>query len=299
MMVLSFEESRAQAQLLAEQLEVTHGQVEVHRFPDGESRVKVPSPLPPTVLFFLSLDHPNQKLIELVLAVAASRSQGCERAILVAPYLCYMRQDMEFEPGQAVSQRIIGELLSSRLEGVITVDPHLHRINDLSESFIHCPSVSLPAAGVIGHYLGTQRQRDGTGNTQRWILVGPDEESEQWVRAAADTSGLPFCITRKERFGDRDVRVVLPDQDFDGRHAILLDDVISSGHTIQQAAIALRAAGCTQVDAACTHALFAAGATKALQQAGVSRIISCNSIPHTTNCIDLSPLLATAVRNMT
>lgn len=292
MMILSFDSSRVQAQQLADELGVPHQQVEVHRFPDGESRVKVPSPLPEQVIFFLSLDDPNQKLVELLLAIAASRKQGCQQAYLVAPYLCYMRQDIEFEPGQAVSQLIIGELLSSRIEGVITVDPHLHRINDLSESFTHCKTKSLLAARVIGSYLAEQKL-----NSDR-ILVGPDEESEQWVRAAAETSGLPYGVATKQRFGDRDVKVALPNGDFQGKHAIILDDVISSGHTIQQAAMALLEAGCSRVDAACTHALFAPGATAALQQAGVSRIISCNSIPHETNCIDLSPMLAKAVSDM-
>ncbi|MBA54598.1 MAG: phosphoribosylpyrophosphate synthetase [Pseudomonadales bacterium] len=294
MMILSFDSSRTQAQQLADQLGLPHQPVEVHHFPDGESRVKVPSPLPQKVIFCVSLHNPNQKLIELLLAIAASRKQGCREAYLVAPYLCYMRQDIEFEPGQAVSQLIIGELLSSRIEGIITVDPHLHRINDLSESFIHCKTTSLLAAGVIGAFL----EKDNRNSDNARILVGPDAESEQWVKAAADTSGLPYCVASKERFGDRDVKVSLPKVDFQGKHAIILDDVISSGHTIQQAALALTEAGCSQVDAACTHALFAPGATAALQQAGVSKIISCNSIPHETNCIDLSPLLAEAVSKM-
>ena len=290
MMVLGFNSSHPEARLLAEALNAPYETIEVHRFPDGESRVKVPAPLPETVVFFLSLNDPNAKLIELILAVKASRKQGCAQAILVAPYLCYMRQDIEFEPGQAVSQLIIGELLSDYLDGVITVDPHLHRIHDLSESFIHAKTESLLAASLIGSYL-----KDGPEDR---ILVGPDEESEQWVQAAALTSGLPFCVASKQRRGDRDVEVALPPVDFSGKHVVLLDDVISSGFTIQQAAIELIKAGCTQVDAACTHALFAPGAMEALQQAGVTDIISCNSIPHNTNRIDLSPLLAGAVLRM-
>ena len=294
MTILSFGTSGMQAQQLADQLGMSHQQIEVHHFPDGESRVKVPSPLPEKVIFFISLDNPNQKLIELLLAVEASRKHGCREAILVAPYLCYMRQDIEFEPGQAVSQLIIGELLSSHIDGIITVDPHLHRINSLAQSFTHCKTASLLAAGVIGSYLKEQRETE----TSNRILIGPDEESEQWVKVAAETSGLDFCVAKKERFGDRDVEVSLPERDFQGTHAILLDDVISSGHTIKQAAMALLEAGCTQVDAVCTHALFAPGAMAALQQAGVSNIISCNSIPHETNRIDLSPLLAEAVAKM-
>ena len=287
MVVLGFESSWQQATRLAQCLSVPCSLIQCHRFPDGESRIKVPTGLPPTVLFVVSLDNPNAKLIELLLAVAASRRHGCQRAILVAPYLCYMRQDIEFEPGQAVSQLIIGDLLSSRLDGIITVDPHLHRINHLSESFTHCEAISLSAAGEIGRYL-----KPGADNR---MLVGPDEESEQWVKTASDTSGLPYCIARKVRHGDRDVEVALPDENLSGKHAILLDDVISSGHTIKQAAQALMRAGCVQVDAVCTHGLFAPGAPEALTEAGITQVVSCNSIPHPSNQIDLSPLIKDAV----
>lgn len=287
MIVLGFEHSREQAKALAATLNVACKLVQVHRFPDGESRVTVPVDLPETVVFLLSLDQPNSKLIELLLAQASARKHGCKRAILVAPYLCYMRQDIEFEPGQAVSQLIIGDLISQHFDAVITVDPHLHRISKLSEAFTHCTAVSLSAAGLIGKHLA--------GSDPATLLVGPDEESEQWVSVAAQQSGRPWCVASKIRSGDRQVQVSLPERDYQGMHAILLDDVISSGHTIKQAALALLAAGCSRVDVACTHALFAPGAEAALQEAGVRSVMSCNSIPHSSNQIDLSPLLAEAL----
>ena len=89
--------------------------------------------------------------------------------------------------------------------------------------------------------------------------------------------------------------VQLPNVDFEKRRAILVDDVISSGHTMQQAAIALKLAGATTVDCACTHALFAPGATEALAQAGVNTVMSCNTIAHSSNCIDVSAILAQAI----
>jgi len=289
-MVLGFDSSQQQAQLLADQLAVPCAKINVHQFPDGESRVTVPTDLPGTVLFMLSLDNPNAKLIQLILALEASRRHGCRNAILIAPYLSYMRQDIEFEPGQAVSQLIIGDLLSARLEGVVTIDPHLHRISHLSDSFTQCTAISLSAAAAIGQHL-----KAGSENR---ILVGPDEESEQWVKTAAEISGLPYCIASKVRHGDRNVEVSLPQVNFKEMHAILLDDVISSGHTIKQAAITLLHAGCRQVDAVCTHALFATGAMAELRNAGVSNIFSANSIPHATNSIDLTGLIADAIRKL-
>jgi len=286
-MILGFAASARQSQALAQHMNVSCKLIQVHRFPDGESKITVPTELPATVIFLLSLDHPNDKLVELILAIGAARAQGAERVLLVAPYLCYMRQDMEFEPGQAISQLIIGDLLSRHVDAIVTVDPHLHRINNLSESFTHCQAVSLSAAASIGDYLKSCGEE--------LLLVGPDEESEQWVKVAAQASGLPWCVAHKERLGDRDVQVSLPAGEYQGKTAMLLDDVISSGHTIKQAAQALMAAGCSEVKAVCTHALFAEGAEQALQQAGVRSIVSCNSIPHPSNHIDLSPLLAAAL----
>ena len=288
MIVLGFEGSRNQTEKLAAQLQVPFDLIKVHRFPDGESCVTVPIGLPETVVFMQSLDQPNQKLIELLLAESAARKHGCKQSVLVAPYLCYMRQDIEFEPGQAISQLIIGDLLSKCFDTVITIDPHLHRIKTLDEAFTHCEAISLSAAGLIGTHL--------SNNAENAILVGPDEESEQWVKVAAKHSGMPWCVASKVRSGDRNVKVALPKVDFQGKHAILLDDVISSGHTMKEAAEALLEAGCTRVDAACTHALFAAGAEQALKASGVNSVISCNSIPHQSNRIDLSPLFAETLR---
>lgn len=290
-LVLGFEASRDQAQRLAVQLDSPWDQVRVHRFPDGESRVTVPTSLPDTVIFMLSLDQPNGKLIELLLARSAAGKHGCKKAILVAPYLCYMRQDIEFEPGQAVSQMIIGDLLSRHFDAVITVDPHLHRIHSLSEAFTQCTAISLSAAGLIGSHIGNNLAAAKPNS----LLVGPDEESAQWVKVAAEESGLPWCVASKIRSGDRKVAVSLPNGEYEGVHAILLDDVISSGHTIKEATLALLEAGCCGVDVACTHALFAEGAEQALKTAGVGQVISCNSIPHPSNGIDLSTLLAEAL----
>ncbi|MAR93050.1 MAG: phosphoribosylpyrophosphate synthetase [Pseudomonadales bacterium] len=289
MLILGFGEDAA-PRALAAALKVPAKSIQVHHFPDGESSVRVPTGLPATVIFYLSLHHPNAKLVELLLARAAAVAHGCERAILVAPYLCYMRQDKEFEPGQAVSQRIIGELLSRHFSAVITVDPHLHRIQHLGQALPHCQARSLSAAPLLG-----QRLAQWYPNA---LLVGPDAESEQWVSAAAGSSGLGYTVAEKVRHGDRNVAVSLPAGNYRDRHAILLDDVISSGHTMKQAAMALRQAGCQRVDAACTHALFAPGAEAALTDAGITEIISCNSIPHPSNRIDLSPLLAAAVAEL-
>ncbi|MCZ4328253.1 ribose-phosphate pyrophosphokinase-like domain-containing protein, partial [Brachybacterium paraconglomeratum] len=82
---------------------------------------------------YRSLDQPNEKLVELLLAARTARTLGAPHLTLVAPYLPYMRQDIAFSPGEAVSQRIVGPFLASLVDAVITVDPHLHRVASLRD----------------------------------------------------------------------------------------------------------------------------------------------------------------------
>lgn len=289
--ILAFPDSIDAATRLATQLQVPLDVIDVHRFPDGESLVTIPDQMAKTVIFFRSLHDPNAKLIELLLAIETARQNGCKRVILITPYLCYMRQDMAFKPGQAVSQRIIGQMLSEWVDDLITVDPHLHRISHLNMALPYCNSVCATATTALGQFLRT--------HTTNALLVGPDEESRQWVQQVAEVAGLDFAVASKERFGDRDVRVTLPNVDVKGRHTVLVDDVISSGRTMIETAHALLASGASNVSAICTHALFAEGALAAMQDAGIDPIWSSDAIPHPSNAVDLTPALLDALRDIT
>jgi ribose-phosphate pyrophosphokinase len=109
-LLLGFPEYMAQTQALANAAGLPCGEVALHRFPDGETRVRLPEGLPRRLVLCRSLDRPDDKLISLILAAGAAREQGVETLFLVAPYLCYMRQETAFHPGEAVSQRIVGRL---------------------------------------------------------------------------------------------------------------------------------------------------------------------------------------------
>lgn len=290
MQVLAFPETLAPAQKLADAIGAELATIEIHRFPDGESLVTLPEKIAKTVIFFRSLHDPNAKLVELLLAIKTAREQGCKRIILVAPYLCYMRQDIAFKPGQAVSQRIIGAMLSEWVDDLVTVDPHLHRIEHLSEALPYCVSVAATASLALGKFI---REQGVQG-----LLVGPDEESAQWVKQVAQQAGLDFIIASKQRFGDRDVKVTLPPVDVQGRHAILVDDMISSGKTMIETAQMLKKAGASGVSAICTHALFATGALEEMNAAGIEPIWSSDSIPHASNAMELTDVLAEALQEL-
>jgi ribose-phosphate pyrophosphokinase len=286
-LVLGFPSYADAARRLAAKAALGYADVVVHRFPDGESQVRLPPALPDEVVFCVSLDRPNDKLVELELAACAARDLGARHLTLVAPYLCYMRQDMAFHPGEAVSQRIIGALLARHFETVITVDAHLHRTAELSAAIPVPHALNLSAAGAIGDWLVARGGRP--------VLLGPDEESAQWVREAAAAGHLDWGIAHKDRHGDRDVRVTLPGLDFAGRDVVLVDDVASTGHSLAAAARLLRDRGAGSIDVAVTHALFVGDALDLLRDAGVNQIASTDSVPHASNALALDGLLAAAL----
>jgi len=285
--VLGFPDYREPAQRVAARSGFEYDDIAVHRFPDGESLVRLPERLPPDVALYTSLDDPNRRLIELEFAAATAKELGAKRLTLIAPYLCYMRQDVAFRPGEAVSQHIVGALLARHFDTLITVDPHLHRVSRLSEAIPVRNAIALSAAPVISDWL----QQQG-GNP---LLIGPDEESEQWVSAIAAPGNFDYGVARKQRLGDSDVVISLPECAFEGRNVTLVDDVASTGHTLAEAARQIAERGASSVSVVVSHALFVNDALQILDDAGVENICSTDSIRHETNQLLLDEILFRAL----
>lgn len=260
--------------------------IALHHFPDWESLVRVRATPGAAAIVVRSLDDPNAKLVELLLAADALRRAGASSLTLVAPYLAYMRQDCVFTPGEPVSQRVVGALLGGAFDQVLTVEAHLHRVSALGEVF-PCRAESLPAAPALADWL---RKRVAGA-----LLVGPDEESEPWVQSLAALAGLPFRIGTKRRRGDAEVELSLPPLPAGASRAVLVDDIASTGATLAAGARALRDVGVASVDALVVHAVFAAGSLAALREAGIAHIVSTDTIPHPTNEVGVAPLLAAAL----
>lgn len=288
--LLYFDDERELATRIADAATMTPRKVERHRFPDGELRIALPSELPGRVVLLRSLDQPNEKLVEILLAARTARELGARHLTLITPYLAYMRQDIAFEPGQAVSQRIVGRFLGELFDAVMTVDPHLHRVARLSEAVPATDARALSAAPLLADLIAARRSNP--------LLVGPDAESAQWVATAAATHGFAHAVCTKIRRGDRAVEITLPDVDVRGRAVVLLDDVASTGRTLAEAAVLLRAAGAASVDVAVTHALFAGDALQVIGDAGVGEVWSTDCIAHPSNAVSVAPLFAKALNDM-
>jgi len=286
-LVLGFPDYGPQAERFAAAVGSAYADIELHRFPDGESLLRLPEQVPEHAILCRTLSDANRRLVELVLAAATARRLGAVRVTLVAPYLCYMRQDAAFRPGEAISQRIVGELLAQRFDALVTVDPHLHRTPRLGDAVPMARAVATSSTPLMAEWLAGRRRES--------LIVGPDEESDQWVRRIASAGGHEYCVARKRRLGDSDVSIELPDSEFDNRDVVLVDDVVSTGNTLAEAARQISAKGAASVAILVCHALFADGALERLRSAGVTEIISTDSIPHPSNRLHLDHLLAEAV----
>lgn len=289
-MLLAFDDEARLAESLAAALGWPLVFIGRHRFPDGETRLRLPPKLPQQVALLRGLQQPNDKLAELMLAAAGARELGAQQLSLVSPYLAYMRQDIEFTPGEVVSQRHLGRALAAWFDAVITIDPHLHRVPTMDAVVPGRRGVALTAAPLLGEFIA--RQVPGA------LLLGPDEEAEQWVSVAARGHGLDHAVCRKQRHGDHEVDVALPTVDVAGRAVVLFDDVASTGRTLISAARGVLSRGAASVDAVVTHALFVGDAAGAVRAAGVRHLWSSDSVPHASNAVSVVPLLAAALRGV-
>ncbi|OQM73420.1 ribose-phosphate pyrophosphokinase [Manganibacter manganicus] len=263
------------------------GAMETRRFPDGETYVRILSEVKgKAVDLVCTLARPDDGFLRLIFAADAARNLGARQVNLVAPYLSYMRQDRRFQSGEAVSSRSFARLVSSSFDRLLTVDPHLHRYSALSPLYT-MPTDTLHAAPLLADWIAAEVDKP--------LIIGPDEESDQWVSAIAARIGAPHAVLRKVRHGDRHVEVKLPDlSKWRGRQPVLADDIASSGNTLIEAARQLPLQGFVRPVVAVVHAIFADDSFQRLA-ALCDRIVSTDSVPHESSSVRLASLVAKAI----
>jgi ribose-phosphate pyrophosphokinase len=272
---------------IAEQIRILNGaeqgKADWGHFPDGESKFRILSDVRDKhIIIVCSLNRPDEKLIRLYFFSQLLRSMGAARIVLIAPYLSYMRQDKVFHPGEGIVAKYQAKLLSTMIDELITVDPHLHRIANLSDVFTIATSVKH-AAPAMSAWIKKE--------IPNAVLIGPDSESEQWVSKVAADCNCPFTVSEKIRKGDRDVNVQIKDMSaLQGRTPVLVDDIISTGRTMIETIKHLKENNFTTCICVAVHAVFADTAYQDLMAAGATKIISCNTIIHQSNGIDISQL---------
>lgn len=257
---------------------------DIRQFPDGETYLRINSEcLNRNILILCNLHKPNSKLLPLLYLCETLREMGCNKIFLICPYLPYMRQDIQFKTGEAVTSRFFAKLLSQYIDHLITIDPHLHRYHSLSQIY-SCETTVLQAHPVIVKWI--------KAHISQPFIVGPDSESEQWAASAASMINCPYLIMDKQRFGDKDVSVSTSStESFEGLTPVLIDDIISTGRTMIKAAEWLADNGLCPPVCIGVHALFSDDALPTMKAANIQQIITCSTIEHKTNGIDISQLL--------
>ena len=286
-LTLALPGNEALAHQLAQACGSDVGSIETRRFPDGESYVRLHGdPAGRAVDLVCTLDRPDPQFLSLVFAADAARELGASEVNLVAPYLAYMRQDKRFHDGESVTSRSFARLVSSTFDQLLTVDPHLHRHPTLSAVYT-IPTTTLHAAPLLADWIAQEVDQP--------LIVGPDEESEQWAGAIAARIGAPHAVLHKTRHGDRSVDIDAPDLSaWRDRTPVLVDDIASSGRTLIMAAHKLVEQGMRRPECVVVHALFAEDAWTHLVPL-FSRITSTDAVPHASNGIALAPLFVQAL----
>ena len=289
--ILALPGNETLAGVLARCLDGHLGGATVRPFPDGESYVRIEGDVAGRgVILVCTLDRPNEKTLPLLLLAATARDLGARRIGLVAPYLAYLRQDRRFRAGEGVTSAYFARLLSGAVDWLVTVDPHLHRHASLAELY-PIPVRALHAAAPVASWLGV--------HVPDAVLIGPDAESAQWVAAIAELAGAPSVVLDKVRHGDRDVEVSMPaSAPVRGRTPVLIDDIISTGRTMLATIAHLRHLGTAAPVCVGIHAVCADGAHQRLLAAGAARVVTCSTIAHPSNGIDVGMLVAEGVRDM-
>ncbi len=291
--VIALPASEEHATKLANRLGIELVMPELRRFPDGEIYVRIPRPLANehVILCGSLYPAPADRFLELAFLAATARDLGAAKVGLVAPYLAFLRQDVQFKPGEGVTAKYFAGMVSAAVDWLVTVDPHLHRIFSLDQDaggVYTIPTTVAHAASSIAAWVKTEITKP--------VLVGPDAESEQWVAAVAAACDAPFEILLKTRRGDRDVSVSASTRIWDGHTPVLIDDIVSTGKTLLEATRSLRAAGSAPPVCVAIHAVFADAVETDLVASGASGIVTCNTITHASNRICVADAIAESAK---
>jgi ribose-phosphate pyrophosphokinase len=263
--------NRPLAERMCEHLNLRLGEASVSRFPDGEVRVKIEEDVRGADVFVLQPTCPpvNDNLMELVLLIDAFKRASAERITAVVPYFGYARQDRKDEGRVPISAKLVSNMIvQAGASRVLCLDLHAAQI----QGFFDIPVDHLYASPVLSRYFRRLDIKD-------LVVVAPDVGSSRLARGYAKRLNAGLAIVDKRRVSDRVTEVMSVIGDVKGKGVLLIDDMISTGSSITQAAKTVRDLGAKEVYLAATHALLCGNAMALLDAAPVEAVVVTDTIP--------------------
>lgn len=273
-------------------LKCEYGRAIYKKFPDNESYIRFLSDVEGRdIILIYSLGlNPNEYLIEILLSAKTLRELGCGKIRLVIPYFAYARQDERFNPGEAISIKIISEFIGKMdIDEIYTIDMHLHRYRDISDLF-NIPAYNLTAMEEIAKYISKKYVLNNP------LVIGPDSEAEQWAKIVAKKLDTEYDILEKKRIDEYNVVIVARKINIKNRDIVIVDDIISTGGTVIESVNALKKMGANKIIVACTHPLLVDDALRKIYSTGVFDLIGTDTVPSPVSYVSVAPIIAEALK---
>jgi len=283
--VISGKVSEGLAKKLAKKIRAKYVKSELRVFPDGESKINIRAkPKKGKIIVVQSTFPPVDSNMIQALALISKAKQYSPNVIAVIPYLGYARQDQAFLPGEIVTIKVIANLFkASGASKIIVVDIH----SKIALKQFKIPSKNVSAVPELVKYFKKLRLKEP-------LVVSPDLGGAARAKEFAKHFETKFIALKKQR-NRKTGKVLIKSsnhKEVKGRDLVLVDDMISTGGSIIKATQFLKKQKCKRVFVACTHALLMNNAEKKIRKAGVSEIISTNTIPGKTSKVDVSSSIA-------
>lgn len=266
------------------------------RFPDGEQHVALRRSVRGEDVYIVQpMSSPvDERLMELLLLADAARRAGASRVTAVAPYLGYARQDRRKAAGEPISARVVGGLLQAAgVDRLVTIEPHSTTL----EAMYPIPVLMLTAVPALTEALRASIPPDA-------VVVSPDLGAVRLAERYGAALGLPVAVVRKQRVSGSEVRVQAVAGDVAGRHALIVDDMITTGGTIEASVSALiQARAVPPFLVAATHAVLVGPAEERLGAPHIGRVWVTDTLaPRFTRLpaqmVEAGPLLAEAIKRL-
>lgn len=259
----------ALAQMVATELGTQCVSSRLERFPDGELRPTVGGVRGADVYIIQPTGPPvSDNLVELLLLIDACRRAGAERVTAVVPYFCYARQDRRSSAGDAVGAKVVADVIAAAgADRLVVVDPHTAAL----EAMFAIPVEMLTAVPILARAITSVLPADA-------VVVAPDLGATKLAEHYASLLHLPVAVVRKSRVSGATVHAEELVGDVAGRATVIVDDMISTGGTIEAAVRVVTAYGAVpEVVVVATHGLFVGPAAERLRQPGLRRLVVTDS----------------------